>query len=191
MNKKYMYISKNNNKFSINHSHAGKNNERWKKYLRPDKERISYSFIPVTPCMNRPREERPDGKEICKSFFERKKKKEKGWKDYPNPSATDWLAYANFLMTDQPEYTAETCDVMLRRVGIKMILINSNVRSPFFVAPRRLRLIYQYYTSRGKKTRDKSFICGSNRFESADEKLFESRDTQRSTFAIRTFINEN
>lgn len=124
-------------------------------------------------------------------FSKGKKKKEKGWKDYPNPSATDWLAYANFLMTDQPEYTAETCDVMLRRVGIKMILINSNVRSPFFVAPRRLRLIYQYYTSRGKKTRDKSFICGSNRFESADEKLFESRDTQRSTFAIRTFINEN
>ena len=59
-----------------------------------------------------------------------------------------------------------------------MILINSNVRSPFFVAPRRLRLIYQYYTTREKKTRGNSFIYASNRFESADEKLFKSRDTQ-------------
>lgn len=91
MNKKYMYIYKNNNKFSINHSHAGKNNERWKKYLRPNKERISYSFIPVTPCMNRPREERPDGKEICKSFFERKKKKKKDERTILIlPPLTDW-----------------------------------------------------------------------------------------------------
>lgn len=136
---------------------------------------------PLTPCMNRPREERPDGIRKYVNPFSKKKKerKEKGWKDYPNPSATDWLAYANFLMTDQPEYTAETCDVMLRRVGIKMILINSNVRSPFFVAPRRLRLIYQYYTSRGKKTRDKSFICASNRFVSAEERNCSSSQETR------------
>lgn len=50
-------------------------------------------------------------------------------------------------MTDQPEYTAETCDVMLRRVGIKMILINSNVRSPLFrgteEAAAHLSILYE------------------------------------------------
>lgn len=47
--------------------------------------------------MKRLREERPGGEEICKSFFRKEKV-------YPNPSAIDWLEYANFLMTDQPEY---------------------------------------------------------------------------------------
>lgn len=60
---------------------------------------------------------------------------------------------------------------MLRRVGIKMILINSNVRSPFFVASRWLQLIYQYYTSRGKKTRYNSFISTYNQFESDSRSL--------------------